>query len=579
MKKLLSLIIFSLLFFENAYAKIDLYLLDNIKRNLDEYIQITSSRECEDKGLKFFCEQSEYTINTAYTCLGKNSWEDYFKKSKFYSKKYSAWNNNEKEEEILILCASIEWKILRTILVYENKKIEKLIENKPPENKKISFQCYYDENKNWIDYEIKADREFLEYYLFKYRKDFNYKLNLGVETYSPDIHNPRGSFDIHLISDTAPWGRAFRRINAISYDYGYLGSDQRGPKPSIQFNQSDLIFDNNKKDVVWDFKWSHTDKISNSIYLNENTLKFTFDNQQLITRDNSFNNSYVNETSKISLSTGVMKFDREVNLSKFDRNKMGITEKDFRIIEKNFYDGSCVGIEELYNYIKHIKLYMEKFEELRAELKSNKKKEDIKSGEASGTAFFVSKKGHLLTNEHVIDGCKISKINYQGKEYDTELIASDKKLDLALLKANLENKSYIDFSDDEPIKMQKIYVGGYPLGKGLSDDLKVTSGIVSSLKGFEDNSNEIQIDAAINPGNSGGPIIDEKGELVAIAVAALAKDVTEGINFGIKSSAAESFLKSNKIKPNKSFFAFSKDSEKLLNILEESTVYTFCELN
>ena len=100
MKKLLSLIVFSLLFFENAYAKIDLYLLDNIKRNLDEYIQITSSRECEDKGLKFFCESSEYTINTAYTCLGKNSWEDYFKKSKFYSKQYSAWNNNEKEEEI-----------------------------------------------------------------------------------------------------------------------------------------------------------------------------------------------------------------------------------------------------------------------------------------------------------------------------------------------------------------------------------------------------------------------------------------------------------------------------------------------
>ena len=78
---------------------------------------------------------------------------------------------------------------------------------------------------------------------------------------------------------------------------------------------------------------------------------------------------------------------------------------------------------------------------------------------------------------------------------------------------------------------------------------------------------------------SGQISIDEKGELVAIAVAGLAKDLTEGINFGIKSSAAESFLKSNKIKPNKSFFAFSKDSEKLLNILEESTVYTFCELN
>jgi hypothetical protein len=252
----------------------------------------------------------------------------------------------------------------------------------------------------------------------------------------------------------------------------------------------------------------------------------------------------------------------------------------FTVLNENETDGN---IFVFYYFLKEgfVKRYRFKDEKKiltqSYSCKSNYSKNN--GGISSGTAFFISDKGYLLTNEHVVDGCKISKINYQGKKFDTELIASDKKLDLALLKANLENKSYIDFSDDEPSKMQKIYVGGYPLGKGLSDDLKITSGIVSSIKGFENNSNEIQIDAAINPGNSGGPIIDEKGELVAIAVAGLAKNVTEGINFGIKSSAAETFLKSNKIKPNKSFFTFSKDSEKLLNILEESTVYTFCELN
>ena len=167
---------------------------------------------------------------------------------------------------------------------------------------------------------------------------------------------------------------------------------------------------------------------------------------------------------------------------------------------------------------------------------------------SSGTAFFVSNEGHLLTNNHVVDGCKVSKITYQDKDYDTQLLATDKTLDLALLKADLRNKSYLNFSGDEAKKMQKIFVGGYPLGKGLSDDLKISSGIVSSLKGFEDNSNEIQIDAAINPGNSGGPIINEDGELVAIAVSGMSKDKTEGINFGIKVSAAERFL--NKKKSN-----------------------------
>ena len=201
---------------------------------------------------------------------------------------------------------------------------------------------------------------------------------------------------------------------------------------------------------------------------------------------------------------------------------------------------------------------------------------DNKEGGSSGTAFFVSNKGHLLTNNHVVEGCSVSKITYQNKEYETQLLAKDKTLDLALLKVQLKPKSFINFSKNGAKKLNKIYVAGYPLGKGLSDDLKISSGIVSSLKGFEDNSNEIQIDAPINPGNSGGPIINENGDLVAIAVSGLAKDQTEGINFGIKSSSAELFLKSNNVKPKKSLYSRSKNNEDLLKILEEGTVYTFC---
>lgn len=195
---------------------------------------------------------------------------------------------------------------------------------------------------------------------------------------------------------------------------------------------------------------------------------------------------------------------------------------------------------------------------------------------SSGTAFFINNKGNLITNHHVVEGCSVSKIVYKGKNYKTKLIAKDKTLDLALLKADLRNSSYINFSSDDAQKLQRIYVAGYPLGKGLSDDLKISSGIVSSLKGFKDNSNEIQIDAPINPGNSGGPIINEDGELIGVAVAGLAKDITEGINFGIKATATERFLKSNNLKASSSFFSSSKSNNQLLKILEESTVYTYC---
>ena len=194
----------------------------------------------------------------------------------------------------------------------------------------------------------------------------------------------------------------------------------------------------------------------------------------------------------------------------------------------------------------------------------------------SGTAFFISKKGYLLTNNHVVEGCKLSKINYFNKEYDAELIATDKTLDLALLKVEAKPKSYISFSKDKLKKRQLIIIAGYPLGEFLSDDLKINEGKISSLKGFDNNSNEITVDIAINPGNSGGPIVNEKGQLVAVAVAGMSKEVTEGISFGIKYSAAANFLKSNKINPNIELMSFSMDDDKLNNLLEESTVYTFC---
>ena len=202
--------------------------------------------------------------------------------------------------------------------------------------------------------------------------------------------------------------------------------------------------------------------------------------------------------------------------------------------------------------------------------------DDGQSG-SSGTAFFINNRGNLITNNHVVEGCELSKINYFDKEYDTNLISTDKTLDLALLKVDLKPRAFISFSKKEPRKRQLIIVAGYPLGEYLSDDLKINEGKISSLKGFDNNSNEITVDIAINPGNSGGPIVDENGQLVAVAVAGMSKEVTEGISFGIKSSAVTNFLKTNKISPDIKLTSFSMNDEKVNQLLEESTVYIFCE--
>jgi len=204
---------------------------------------------------------------------------------------------------------------------------------------------------------------------------------------------------------------------------------------------------------------------------------------------------------------------------------------------------------------------------------SHETKKDKKNN--SGTAFFVNKNGYLISNYHVVEGCKKNaKISYNNKELNAKIVNYDKASDLVLLSSETNGNDYISFAKEQPKELQDIFVSGYPLGKKLSSDLKFTKGIISSLKGFEDNINQIQIDAALNPGNSGGPIVNKKGELVAVAVGLL--ENTQNINFGIKASTVENFLTLNSIKPNKSFISFEMKNDKILSILEKSTVYVYC---
>ena len=199
---------------------------------------------------------------------------------------------------------------------------------------------------------------------------------------------------------------------------------------------------------------------------------------------------------------------------------------------------------------------------------------------SQGTSFFISNNGYMVTNYHIIDKCDDNvKIKYKTKDYDVRVVAKDRILDLALLEAkNIERTKYLSLSSNPPEKLQKIIAVGYPFGKWISDDLKFTSGIISSIKGPEDDSTRIQIDASLNPGNSGGPIVDDdNGKVIGVAVAKLDPSVSSGTNFAIKASSLKNFLVANKIKPSVPILSLSKSRSALLNLLEETTVYTYCE--
>ncbi len=142
--------------------------------------------------------------------------------------------------------------------------------------------------------------------------------------------------------------------------------------------------------------------------------------------------------------------------------------------------------------------------EREAEKREAKKNEVISA--ASGSGFAVSSNGHVITNNHVIDGCQRVQIHHKGKSLPATIITFDPSNDLALLQGDFRPSTVFALSKEKPELLQDIYVAGYPFGQKISTSVKVTKGIISSLTGIGNNFSNIQIDAALQPGNSGGPI-------------------------------------------------------------------------
>jgi S1-C subfamily serine protease len=194
---------------------------------------------------------------------------------------------------------------------------------------------------------------------------------------------------------------------------------------------------------------------------------------------------------------------------------------------------------------------------------------------ASGSAFFVNNKGNIVTNNHVIERCSGPvKVLYNKKEYTAKVIAKDSTLDLAVLNSDVKPNQYLKLSKKSGDKLDRVVAAGYPLGYKISDELKLTAGIVSATKGWKDNINEFQIDAALNPGNSGGPVVNDAGNLFGVAVAGLAD--RQNLNFAIKSKAVKDFLDVNKVIYSTATVEFDMDNKKRLKLLEDSTVFIYC---
>lgn len=164
----------------------------------------------------------------------------------------------------------------------------------------------------------------------------------------------------------------------------------------------------------------------------------------------------------------------------------------------------------------------------------------------SGSGVIISPDGHIITNNHVIENAaEISITLNDNRSYTAELIGTDKKSDIALLKISTDKAlPYVAFGNSDNTK-----IGEWVLAVGNPYNLTstVTAGIISAkardLNGDSEIQSFLQTDAAVNPGNSGGALVNTYGELVGINTAISSKTGSYvGYSFAVPSNIAKKII-------------------------------------
>ena len=232
-----------------------------------------------------------------------------------------------------------------------------------------------------------------------------------------------------------------------------------------------------------------------------------------------------------------------INLSASQGNK--IAEKSLGHLEKELSGEQIAEAQRLSREFKQRKT-------------SILNKEVLSSGSAtsqpkiSGTGFFITDDGYLITNEHVVkDAAQVRLVTSAGL-ISARVVKVDAANDLALLKA--EGKfSSLPIAPSRAVKLGgTVATVGFPnLGlQGFAP--KFARGEIASLSGAGDDARYFQISVPVQPGNSGGALVDERGNVVGVvsaklnAAAALAASgsLPENVNYAVKSSYLLSFLES-----------------------------------
>lgn len=203
----------------------------------------------------------------------------------------------------------------------------------------------------------------------------------------------------------------------------------------------------------------------------------------------------------------------------------------------------------------------------------------------SGSGFYVSNDGYIVTNYHVVENayevwvkCKQDGI-YQ--KFKAEIIQKDVSNDLALIKITdsafktLKEIPYSILSGTSPLG-SNVFTLGYPLAYVIGENVKYTSGNISSNCGMYNDVTSYQMTVPVQPGNSGGPLFDTNGNIVGVVVAQLNKELygSENVNYAIKSNIVKNIidLVPNSTMKKKNIKMKKLTNEEKINLLSDFVV-------